>query len=830
MALLGKFGLNGALNKVLNSGDLDAPEVESALEKLLDNKKDAVEKVIEQIESGPRLHYSISLKLLGRLLDNTTIEPVMEALPRLEKEAQNDIAVLLNTGRRYDPHLLLPYLKEPLSLQISRDMIMAHRQSFTAAKLLKAVARTKPDLWDVIFGLVHARIDDEAFPEARALTKSKNAKLREYATGVIAGYNNPAAVEALQGLLNDHNKEVHLAALRGLTRMEASLPATTISQLMKTMQKEEVPLVKALLSFSKDPRLMTYINQAMFGKNAKLRLFALESLALIANKDNIFQVFQELANKPRETHANVIQVLVEHGGVRFIDAVAALAHDPEKIIRDIAIEAIELSDAQNPKILDLIRQHVADDIDAQIKISFINKLGETRDAAATPALLKVLRTDPKQRVVTLSALEKIADESALADVFEMLADGNADVQRAALACLLKITPKQFAGQIREQLIDNVDKIKEPAVPTLVELVEKITSRYHLPETTAYKNAMETLKKDSADDIDLAMPYAAPASSDPFGAAADNPFGNTGEMDNSIFGTGEISMPEEKAEQAAEDFGIDLQEGEILAKRYKLVREIGRGGYGSVWLVEDTFIKEQLVMKFLHQTLVSDEIAIERFIRELRLARKITHTNIIRLFDYLDLGSVAAISMEYFAGAPLSKIIHEGLMEPKRVVGLVKTISTALETAHQAEVVHRDMKPANILVDENNVVKIVDFGIAAASKHAESRLTRTGTLVGTPTYISPEQIQGKVVDGRTDLYSLGIIMYEMLSGHPPYQAEDPMALVFMHVEGDARRLDEVNPLVSKELANIVHRCIEPDPDNRYQSMAELAKALSQLDLA
>ena len=187
-------------------------------------------------------------------------------------------------------------------------------------------------------------------------------------------------------------------------------------------------------------------------------------------------------------------------------------------------------------------------------------------------------------------------------------------------------------------------------------------------------------------------------------------------------------------------------------------------------------------------------------------------------------------MEYFPGKALSSIIHQGSIEPTRVVKLVKAISEALEVAHQADVIHRDMKPANILVDERDAVKIVDFGIAAASKHAESRLTRTGTLIGTPTYISPEQIQGKAVDGRTDMYSLGVIMYEMLSGQPPYQAEDPMALVFMHVEGNARRLDEVNPLVPGELADVVHKCISPDPEKRYHSMAELGQALSEINLS
>ena len=298
--------------------------------------------------------------------------------------------------------------------------------------------------------------------------------------------------------------------------------------------------------------------------------------------------------------------------------------------------------------------------------------------------------------------------------------------------------------------------------------------------------------------------------------------------------GSMAMAVEEAEYTVlvkeEEFELDLTEGQVLSNRYKLVKEIGRGGYGSVWLVEDTFIQEQLVMKFLHQALVSDEVAIERFVRELRLARKITHANIIRLFDYLDLGNIAAISMEYFAGTPLSQIIHQGVVEPARAVKLAGIISAALQTAHQADVVHRDTKPANILVDENDTVKIVDFGIAAASKHAESRLTRTGTLVGTPTYISPEQIQGKPVDGRTDLYSLGVIMYEMLAGQPPYRAEDPMALGFMHVEGNARRLEKVNPAVPVALADIVHRCIAPDPDDRYQSMAELRRALSQLDLS
>jgi len=849
MSFLGKFGIAGTLDKLLSSGDLESTTIEPSLGKLLDNRKEATEKVLERIDSAPKYQYSTLIKLLELLLDNTTVEFIMSAMPDLEPVTQHDIATILNTNKGFDPHLLLPYLKEPLSLEVCRDMIMAHRREFTAAKLLKAAARTKPDLWNVIFELIHGRINDQAFPEAIALTKSKDAVLRKHATSVIADYNNPAATEALQVMLKDSDREVQLAALRGLTRMKASLPASMIFQLMKQMKKDEAPLIKALLGYSQDPELMKYMNQAMFGKNTKLRLFAIQSLSLIANEHTIREVFTVLADKPENMHTSIIQALAENCGDRFTRAVAILAKDPDEKIRSLAIEAINAGDIGDPEIIDLIRAHIGDNLPKKIKTSFINKLGNVKDSATVKALTKVLRSDPEQRIIVLQKLEKIADEGPLADVFEMLADDNGDVQRAALSCLSQIIPKQFAGQIREQLLGNADKLDQKALPKLIDLLEGITDKHRLPETTTYKNAIEKLKKDASGEMELAAPSsfdvttpaATQAGGDAFGMAGDAPFTSDvpfsndpdnpfGGMDNDIFGTGEVSLPKEEDKKSEEDFAIDLVAGQVLANRYELVREIGRGGYGSVWLVEDNFIKEQLVMKFLHQALVSDEIAIERFVRELRLARKITHTNIIRLFDYLDLGSVAAISMEYFAGNALSSIIHKGVVEPARAVKLAIIISTALETAHQAEVVHRDMKPANILVDDSDMVKIVDFGIAAASKHAESRLTRTGTLVGTPTYISPEQIQGRAVDGRTDLYSLGIIMYEMMAGHPPYRAEDPMALVFMHVEGDARRLDEVNPVVPKEVADIVHKCILPEPDDRYQSMAELAQALSQVNLS
>jgi len=164
---------------------------------------------------------------------------------------------------------------------------------------------------------------------------------------------------------------------------------------------------------------------------------------------------------------------------------------------------------------------------------------------------------------------------------------------------------------------------------------------------------------------------------------------------------------------------------------------------------------------------------------------------------------------------------------KDLRNIIDQITKGMDSAHKEGVIHRDMKPANILINEEGLVKVVDFGIAAAARNSETRLTKTGTLVGTPTYIAPEQVLGKPVDNRTDIYSLGIIMYEMLSGKPPYQGEDYMSLMYQHVQGGAPLLYTVNPKISKTLSAVVAKAMATEPDKRYQTMDELRQRVELL---
>jgi serine/threonine-protein kinase len=219
--------------------------------------------------------------------------------------------------------------------------------------------------------------------------------------------------------------------------------------------------------------------------------------------------------------------------------------------------------------------------------------------------------------------------------------------------------------------------------------------------------------------------------------------------------------------------------------------------------------------------------IKRFIHELRYARRITHENVIRIHDFLMLEKSYAISMEYFPSHNLSDALQGGIpLNIKRGLKIVWDICRGMGAAHQANVVHRDLKPPNILINDHGVVKVVDFGLASIN-HAESRLTRTGVLLGTPTYMAPEQVRSRTIDARTDIYSLGVIMYEIFTGRPPYEGDDPMAVLFQHVEGKPTPPRQVQADITPGLEAVILKAMATDPDKRYQSMDALRRGIADL---
>ena len=257
-------------------------------------------------------------------------------------------------------------------------------------------------------------------------------------------------------------------------------------------------------------------------------------------------------------------------------------------------------------------------------------------------------------------------------------------------------------------------------------------------------------------------------------------------------------------------------------RYQVQKRLGGGGMASVYLAEHAQLERPVVLKVLHGHLAKDPEMLERFRREARAASQLVHPNIVPIIDAGETEGVLFVVMPYMPGGSLADRIAEGPQPPVEVAGIVAQAATALDYAHRRGIIHRDVKPDNVLFDEDGHALVTDFGIAEA--RSELRLTASGRAMGTPHYMSPEQAMGKLVDGRADVYSLGIVMYEGLVGFPPFDGPDAFAVGYKQVHEAAVSPQQVNSNIPTPIADIVMRCLAKPPADRFARGNDLADVL------
>jgi serine/threonine protein kinase len=270
-------------------------------------------------------------------------------------------------------------------------------------------------------------------------------------------------------------------------------------------------------------------------------------------------------------------------------------------------------------------------------------------------------------------------------------------------------------------------------------------------------------------------------------------------------------------------GLSVQA--VARGRYRIERELGRGGMASVYLARDAELERPVAIKILAPHLASEPGFYERFVREARMAARLSHPNIVQVFDAGEEDDRPFIVMEYVSGRSLAEEARGsgGKLEPASVVDLALQICGGLELAHAAGLVHRDVKPQNLLVRDDGVVKIADFGIARAAE--ATNLTQIGSILGTAAYLSPEQAAGEPVTAAADIYSLGVVLYELLAGRTPYEFKSLAELVVKQREQPITPLREVEPSVSERLEAVVMHCLARNPEYRPHSAAELARDLA-----
>jgi tetratricopeptide (TPR) repeat protein/predicted Ser/Thr protein kinase len=269
--------------------------------------------------------------------------------------------------------------------------------------------------------------------------------------------------------------------------------------------------------------------------------------------------------------------------------------------------------------------------------------------------------------------------------------------------------------------------------------------------------------------------------------------------------------------------VQLTPGTSIGSRYEIVRLLGQGGMGAVYEAHDKELERQVAVKVIRADMAANPEILRRFKQELILARQITHKNVIRIFDLGQADGIKFITMEYIEGENLQAVLRrKKKLEPAEGANILAQVCRALEAAHNEGVIHRDLKPQNIMLDKTGRAYVMDFGIARSMLGAG--MTQTGALIGTPDYMSPEQAKGQALDARSDLFSIGIIFYEMLSGQVPFDADTTMGKLWKRTNEPARPLDELDKSIPKPLSGLVRKCLEIDPQKRFASAGELLRQI------
>lgn len=804
MGLISDFRVGRLVERVLAAEDLHAEKTVEALTKLREAGKPAIPQIIEALSAANKDQRDALLQILVTLLDNSTLSVFIKTLGDKNPRIVNAITALLQQAGAYDPNRLIPHFENPDIPEAALIKILdSHKQRVNPKTLLIQAVKLDRTRQVPLFNMIRELASEALIPDLVVRASAKEPHVRANVARVLGRFlDRPEVREALWKLLDDPQKLVRMSALAGVAQMGSPPDIKPVVKLLRDPDLNvQHRAIDALVQW-KHPDTLTELLPLLQDDSEYIRRGAVEVLNAIADTQSIKQLLSAIKDSDWWVRERASDALIKIGGPRVVEAMLGLIKDDDEYIRRTAIEVINASGDESAfdQVLEAL-----EDSDWWVRERAIDALATMGSDKSLPLLYKALAKDEYTRRAAVRALGQIGNRGAIKELLPLLQDPDETVRKETLQALAALASEAHAHPIRKAI--------EAAMPAYGEELRELAGealRAIEQRVGGSSGGMFSTNAPETQMLRRAEPGAQPASPGNMPPpASPEPPAATGDDVN-------LSQPEK------------LTPGTVLSNRYHMIRQIGKGAFGTVLLFEDKVLDERVIMKFINPQFAADENVRRRFIHEIRYARKVTHPNVIRIHDFLSFGESAAISMEYFPGHTLGdELKQDGKLDWNHARHILLQITAALAAAHREQVVHRDIKPANILINQDGLVKLVDFGIAAASGNAETRLTRTGMVVGTPTYLAPEQVLGKPVDNRTDIYSLGIIMYQMFAGKPPYTGEDAMSLMYQHVQGEAEPLYKVNPKISRTLSAIIMKAMARDPDKRYQSMDELHERLAMI---
>lgn len=774
MSLFGSLKVGKALDIIVSGNQVPAPELKEAMDKVKSIGASAIPKLIEAFMDVPDSPHIESL--LISLLNNKTLPQYIDGLADEDRRVVTGVMRVLAKGNTYDPNRLYSLFEDPdIPKAALVQILLTKKDGLDAKSLLAQVDRVDKDVRQLVFRVLDNVATAETVPDLLRYARSKDPVIRLHVARMLGRFSSATVRDTLLQMIADQHKAVRLAALEGLGKMQVPVPSRDIVRLLRdpdlTVQAKAIETLTRL----KDPEVVKYLIDVLQDESEYIRRAAVEVLNEVADPRAIKDLLNAMRDQDWWVKVRAADALGSIGGPKVVDAVIGLINDEDEFLRRTAVEILNtLKDERAVKHL----INALKDKDWWVRERAADALAKLGDKQAVPALLDMLENQADSAAIATKALAELGDKAAIPAITELLKSPDDLTKKEAIRALEKLADKDTLAEIH----------------------------------TALSTARNGTNREIAELADQTMatvmaqfnPAAAPAAS-----AEPSQAGPAGE-------------PSAVIDTARLIDASTLKPGDVIDNRYEIVRLVGKGAFGVVLLVHDKMVDEEIILKFLNPHMAADESVIERFVHELRFTRKITHPNVIRIYDFLTFGKSHAISMEYFQSHSLAQEIRSGKTKDiQRNTRLLIDIAKGLAVAHHLNVVHRDIKPANILVNDQDMVKVVDFGLAAAASQGDgSRITKSGILVGTPTYMAPEQVRGRTIDTRTDIYSFGIVMYEMYTGKPPYKDKDHMATLFKHVEGKAAQAREKNPELSEELNRIIMKAIHVNPEKRYQHIEEL----------
>jgi len=747
------------------------------------------ESLLQGLVSDERLHYFFD----ALAYDDSAVVPVIKRI--------------LAKSDKYDANLLIDALERvDIRKEYLIDIIKHQARNISQKQLIEVLYSGTTAIRQTVFQILQSIGTEELVPHLLTYSKSESADTRYRVVKLMSGFSSEEVRTALFDLLKDPNKNVRMAALEGLANMDIPVPAHFICKLLRDPDMMVQSKAIETLIHLNDASTVKYLIEYLQDESEYIRRAAVEVLNEVGDHRAIKDLLMALRDQDWWVRVRSADALGTIGGPRVVDAVLALIKDEDPFLRRTAVEILNTS--KDERAFDSLVEALKDE-DWWVRERAADALASLGNDKALQPLREMLDKDPQTVQVAIRALASLGDRESVQDLIKVLSNGHSAVQKEAITALSQLADDKNAQQVQQAMTQmitiNDEDVKSLASDAAADLADRFAGKTQVL---------------SRSGLDLLRNHEVPAA---FNTPQPQP------QPQPV--PAETRHAESENAQNSNVVLIDadrLRPGDSIAKRYKVIKRVGKGGFGTVVLVHDLVVDDEYILKFLNPSFASDESVVQRFTHELRYARKVTHENIIRIYDFLTFGKSYAISMEYFPSHSLADELDKGVpADMRRMVKILRDLCSGMVTAQQVNVVHRDLKPANLLINENDEVKIVDFGLAAAASSMDGRITKTGVLVGTPTYMAPEQARGEDIDSRTDIYSLGVIMYRIFTGRPPYDEKDPMSTLLKHVEGKAAAPRSINPAIPLNLEAVIQKAMKVDQEQRYQTFTALRMDLDRL---